>query len=167
MGRSKRLIAIGVSFLSLGSIASAPPRLVDASDVMKLVASHEGEIVLLNFWATWCPPCVREFPLLVDIEKAYRDRGVTVISVSIDFPEKMEDELQPFLERHQPSFEVYLKKDGDVTAFTRTIDPDWKGTLPATFFYDRRGVPSVKRYSEMTRPEIERILNALLDEAER
>jgi thiol-disulfide isomerase/thioredoxin len=161
---SKRLIAIGVSFLVIGSIASDTPRLVDASDVKEIVASHEGEVVLLNFWATWCPPCVREFPELVEVEKEYRGRGVAVISVSIDFPEKLEKELLPFLEEHQPDFEVYLKKDGDVTVFTRTIDPEWKGTLPATFFYDRQGRSSVKRYSEMTRPEMERILNALLDE---
>ena len=159
-----RLIAIGVSLLALGSTAADSPRFVDASDVKELVASREGEVVLLNFWATWCPPCVREFPELVEVEKRYRNRGFAVISISIDFPQKMEKELLPFLEEHQPGFDVYLKKDGDVTAFTRSIDPEWKGTLPATFFYDRRGRPSVKRYSEMTGPEMERILNALLDE---
>jgi thiol-disulfide isomerase/thioredoxin len=160
----KRLIAAGVSFLTFGFIPTDTPRFVDASDVKELVASRKGEVVLLNFWATWCPPCAREFPELVEVEREYRGRGVAVISVSIDFPDKMETELLPFLEEHQPDFEVYLKKDGEVTEFTRTIDPEWKGTLPATFFYDRRGGPSVKRYSEMTRPEMERILKALLEE---
>jgi thiol-disulfide isomerase/thioredoxin len=160
----KRLLAVGVSFLGLGFISSDAPRLVDASDVLELVAGQKGKVVLLNFWATWCPPCVREFPEIVEIENEYGGRGVAVISVSIDFPDKMEKELLPFLARHRPGFEVYLKKDGDIVTFTRTIDPEWKATLPATFFYDRRGRPSVKRYSAMTRSEMERILNALLDE---
>jgi thiol-disulfide isomerase/thioredoxin len=165
----KRLLAVGAAILALGSGAqvsaeSEVARHVDASDVMELVAGQKGKIVLLNFWATWCPPCVREFPELVEVEKAYRDRGVTVISVSADSPDKVEKELLPFLEKHRPEFEVYIRKAGDSVTFTRVIDPDWKGTLPSTFFYDRRGKPYVKRYSEMTRPEMEKILEALLEE---
>jgi thiol-disulfide isomerase/thioredoxin len=165
----KRLLTVGAALMALGSSTHvggkpAVARHVDASEVMEIVAKQKGKIVLLNFWATWCPPCVREFPALVEVEKAYRDRGVAVISVSADSPHKVEKELLPFLEKQRPEFEVYIKKDGDIVTFTRIIDPDWKGTLPSTFFYDRRGKPYVKRYSEMTRQEMEKILNALLEE---
>ncbi len=139
-------------------------RPADASDILKLISQQRGKVVLLNFWATWCPPCIEEFPDLVAVEKGYRDRGLVVISVSADFPEKKESKLRPFLEKHNPQFPVYIMRTTDPNDFVRKIDPEWTGTLPSTFFFDREGKRSIKRYSKMSREEIERILEALLDE---
>ena len=152
-----------LAFIS-GRSAPEPARLVNAKEIKELIAGHEGEVVLLNFWATWCPPCLVEFPEIVELEKIYRDRGFAVISVSADPPERVETDLIPFLQKENPGFPVYVRKREDPEKFTRAIDPQWTGKIPATFFYDRQGKPSVKRYSPMTREEIVKIAEYLLGE---
>jgi thiol-disulfide isomerase/thioredoxin len=160
------LSAIVMAMLTSSSVRTIPdpPRLVEAADIQDLLAHHKGKVVLLNFWATWCPPCLVEFPDIVAIEKAYRDRGLVVISVSEDSPERLEDDLLPYLEKQQPGFSVYVRKRNDPDEFTQAIDPHWTGKIPATFFYDPKGEPSVKRYSQMTRQELVKIVEYLLGE---
>jgi thiol-disulfide isomerase/thioredoxin len=150
--------------LSSGRTAPHPVHNVDAAGIKELLAQHEGKVILLNFWATWCPPCLVEFPDIVALEKAYRDRGLVVISVSADPPERVEDDLVPFLQKEQPGFPVYVRKREDPEKLIRAIDPHWTGKIPATFFYDHKGEPSVKRYSQMTREELVKIVTYLLGE---
>jgi thiol-disulfide isomerase/thioredoxin len=159
-----RPLVVGATALMCSLAASNPPRPVDVSDIKAIITHQRGKVVLLNFWATWCPPCTREFPDLVEIEQQYRNQGLVVVSVSADSPEKVDSDLVPFLEKYRPGFEVYFIRTQDLGQFFRLIDPQWKGTIPATFFFDREGNTSVKRYSEMTRGEMGRIVDALLDE---
>ncbi len=153
-------------FVAVGLKSYETPRTVNATDIASIVNQHRGRVVLLNFWATWCPPCLREFPEIVAVEREYRERGLVVVSVSADSLDRVKTDLLPFLDEHQPGFEVHVRSDEDPEAFTKAIDPGWKGRLPATFFYDRLGEPSVKRYSPMPRDEIERIVEYLLSDRE-
>ena len=149
-------------FVAVGLKSHQTPRIVNAGDIAGIVNQHRGRVVLLNLWATWCPPCLREFPEIVEVEREYRKRGLVIVSVSADSLDRVETDLLPFLDEHQPGFEVYIRSDDDPEAFIKAVDPGWKGELPATFFYDRVGRPSVKRYSPMPRDEIERIVEYLL-----
>ena len=142
-------------------------RPVDAPDILEIIHQHRGRVVLLNFWATWCPPCIVEFPEIVSLEKAYRDRGLVVVSVSADFPSQIDSRLLPFLDKHRPSFPVYIKQTDDVDDFIRIIDPDWTGAIPATFFIDRDGTVTNKKFSAMSGEEMKRILEVLLEKPER
>jgi len=141
-------------------------RPVDARQVKGLLAHNQGKVVVVNFWATWCPPCVVEFPDLVALERAYRDRGLVVLSVSADSPEEVESEVIPFLEKHQPAFRVYLWQPSDAEAAVRQIDPEWTGSIPATFFTDPEGKTAAKRFSLMTRKEMDQIVEVLLGSAQ-
>ena len=162
-------------FLVLAALlaVTAPPadsraaealRSVDAPEIQELVREQRGRVILLNFWATWCPPCLVEFPEIVAIEKAYRDRGVAVISVSADSPAHVDSNLLPFLEKHPPGFPVYIMRTDDVGEFMHAIDPEWTGDIPATFFIDRLGGVASKRFSAMSREEMERALEVLFEE---
>ncbi|MFQ5920220.1 MAG: TlpA disulfide reductase family protein, partial [Thermoplasmata archaeon] len=137
------------------STAQAPTREdvrpVDAPEIKELVGEQRGHVVLLNFWATWCPPCLVEFPEIVDLEKSYRDRGLIVLSVSADIPAAIDSKLLPFLEKHGPGFPIYLMQTDDVDEFIGIIDPEWNGAIPATFFIDRHGNVADKRFSAMSR----------------
>jgi thiol-disulfide isomerase/thioredoxin len=141
-------------------------RPVDAPEIKELVHEKSGRVVLLNFWATWCPPCLVEFPEIVALEKSYRDRGLVVLSVSADSPNTIDSKLLPFLEKHGPEFPIYLKQTEDVDEFIRIIDPEWTGAIPATFFIDRDGNVAKKRFSAMSRDEMKQVLEVLLEKPE-
>src|SRR5262245_24408831 len=86
---------MGAAFMAAlfltGMVSAAPdgnaPKLageLDAKGLASAIAARSGRVVLVNFWATWCVPCREEFPDLARLEKAYRDKGVAVLGVSID-----------------------------------------------------------------------------------
>ena len=131
------LLAFGAS-----ARAADAPRLsgeVDARGLAAAVAAQRGKVVVLNFWATWCVPCREEFPDLVRLEKAYRDRGVSVVGVSIDLPKDM-PKVEKFLAASAPDFPNYIKRvGGDDQNFIESVDPKWGGELPFTVVYGRDG----------------------------
>lgn len=92
---------------------------------------------VINFWATWCAPCVKELPYIEAIHEKYDGKKVKVILVSLDFPQYIESKLVPFLEKHQLQSEVVVLADGDQNAWIPKIDPDWSGTIPVTVVYQK------------------------------
>jgi len=110
---------------------AAPQFAVEDSDHKVTLNDLKGKIVVLNFWATWCPPCVDEMPSLVHMQQLMRDKGVTVLAVSVD--------------ADGGSYHKFLK-DHNVNLLT-VRDPDQKsnnlyGTFkfPETYIIDRNGV---------------------------
>jgi thiol-disulfide isomerase/thioredoxin len=140
----KRAAATAALFLFLSAIAVGvdAPKLsgdLDAKGLATALAAQHGKVVVLNFWATWCVPCREEFPDLVRLEKAYRERGVSVLGISIDLPKDM-PKIDKFLAASHPEFPNYIKKaGGDDQDFIESVDKKWGGELPFTVVYDRDG----------------------------
>src|SRR5690554_3904936 len=65
-------------------------------------------VYVINFWATWCKPCIKELPYFEDLRKEYKDQGVHFVLVSLDFSEKLELVVMPFIEKHQLASEIVL-----------------------------------------------------------
>jgi peroxiredoxin len=125
--------------LSACERGSRPPRIgqtapvftVQDSDRKVSLADLHGKIVVLNFWATWCPPCVEEMPSLVEMQARMKDRGVTVLAVSLD--------------KDEPAYKKFIT--GNRIDLLTVRDPDEKssslyGTFkyPETYIIDRNGV---------------------------
>jgi len=115
---------------------------------------YRGQIVVLNFWATWCPPCVEEMHSLVEMQRRMKAKGVTVVAVSIDVDEN--------------AYKLFLKQHGVDLLTVR--DPKQKvpvlyGTTgwPETFIIDRKGVMRRKFIGavDWTEPEITEFLGKL------
>ena len=109
----------------------APNFTVQDADRKVTLADYRGKVVVLNFWATWCPPCVDEMPSLVQMQQRLKDKGVTVLAVSLDADEA--------------AYHKFLKDHGVNLITVR--DPDLKssdlyGTFkyPETYIIDRNGV---------------------------
>ncbi len=97
------------------------------------LADLRGEVVMLNVWATWCAPCLREMPALQAFHEAYVEQGVRVIAASVDRG-SAEREVRRFLDEHGITFTILLDPDQRVMSRFRTLG------VPETFLIDREGV---------------------------
>ena len=122
-----------------GPAGTAEPtlRAATAGQVLEAARAPGAKAALINVWATWCQPCVEEFPDLVKLHRAYADRGLRLVLVSADFEEQRESVLA-FLRKQGASFPSYLKDQKDED-FIDGIDARWSGALPASFVVDRSG----------------------------
>lgn len=150
---------IVVCLLVLAAVASfgqAPPlrpallnpktvEAISAEELRQLIAHHtgksdkSGQVILVNFWATWCAPCVKEIPELMKLEEKYKTRGLKLIAVSMDEPEELEANVKPFVAKRFPGFVSYLCRESDHDKFASVIDPAWNEIMPTNFLLDRTG----------------------------
>ncbi len=138
-------------------LAAALAGEVDAAALDKIRAGHRGQPVVVTFWATWCAPCVEEFPELVGL--ATRRRDVAFVSVSIDDRSDL-PALERVVSERKPPFPVYRKADGSDDAFIAGVDKDWSGVVPATLVYDAQGRRTALLQGEHTPAAIEKALGA-------
>lgn len=111
-----------------------------AEQFKAVLEHHRGKVVVVNYWATWCIPCLQELPELDLLQERYGDRGLVVLAVSMDDPEKLEDRVRPFFAKRAPGLVSYLASAGDNSVdFVMAFDPEWPGALPTTMFFDRDG----------------------------
>lgn len=135
-----KILLLVVSFIYFATSITGDDILVDATadDVQERIAIHKGEKpVLVNFWATWCAPCIEEFPYLLELRDTYTDK-FELILVSGDFKEARK-EAEEFLKEQGVDFETYFKVGKD-NEFIAKISEDWSGALPFTILYNKEGV---------------------------
>ena len=133
------LVFAGV--LTGAACGAAPPVVTpaDAPAIKRVIASHKGHVVMLNLWATWCIPCVEEFPTLVKFAHANKSKGLDFVAVSADMSKDVPTKVRPFLARQKYLGAAFLQRAADPEDFINAFDPKWQGELPETFVYDRQG----------------------------
>jgi len=87
---------------------------------------------VVNFWATWCKPCIKELPAFEKLNTTYKDKNVKVILVSLDFPEKLESSVIPFIEKQGLQSKIILLDDPNANAWIPKVSEEWSGAIPAT-----------------------------------
>ncbi len=92
---------------------------------------------IINFWATWCGPCVKELPYFEAMNRSYGDKHVKIILVSLDFEKQIESRLIPFLNKNEIRSEVVLLLDKKESSWIDRVDPEWSGALPITIVYNQ------------------------------
>ena len=119
----------------------------DKETYAKLLEQHRGKVVLVDFWATWCAPCVVQFPHTVELSDKHRNQGLAVISVSMNEPDDFESVLA-FLTKRKARFDNLLPEYGAGAKFVEAFD--LRGDVPFYRLYDRRGE---LRYSFSSDPD--------------
>ena len=101
-----------------------------------IVAKHQGKVVLVDFWATWCGPCVESFPHTVELADKYREQGLATISVSLDDPEKMPI-VKQFLSEQKANFDHLVSQNGASSESMEAFNLN--AAVPHIRLYDRTG----------------------------
>lgn len=99
---------------------------------MKRIANGNDTTYVINFWATWCGPCVQELPDFEKLNENYKNKKVKVILVSMDFLADYDSKLLPFLKKKNIKTEVMLLNETKADVFINKINPKWWGSIPAT-----------------------------------
>ncbi len=121
--------------LPLIKVAGQTVSAIDAEELISLTTQADDTTYVINFWATWCSPCVKEIGYFEKLHQQYRNQKLKVILVSLDFPNQLDRRVIPFLEEKGISAEVKLMTDTDYNAWIDRVDPSWSGAIPATLIY--------------------------------
>lgn len=95
---------------------------------------------VVNFWATWCKPCIKELPYFDSLETKYAGKKIKVLLVSLDFKRNYKTALLPYLQKHNVQSSVVLLYEPDANAWIDKVSNSWSGAIPATLIFknDRR-----------------------------
>ena len=139
-----------------------PAKTITDEGLFKKISKAKGKILVVNFWATWCPPCVKEFPYFIKLFDTYNNKEVVLISVSVDHPDTIPDRVLPFLKKHKVPFTVDVLKSESPGDLMKKFSPEWAGGVPATFVYDDKGNLKRTWFEEVTYEELIEVVDPLL-----
>lgn len=97
----------------------------------------DDKTYVINFWATWCAPCVKELPYYEKLNAAYSKQNVEVILVSLDFPRQYDSKLKPFISKKNIKSKVIALNDVDSNRWIPLVNEEWTGAIPATLIYNK------------------------------
>ncbi len=125
---------------------------IDSDALKALTYTMNDTTYVVNFWATWCSPCVKEIGFFEELHRQSESAYVKVILVSLDFPNQIDRRVIPFLKEKEITADVLLMTDLDYNSWIDQIDPGWSGAIPATLIYNRE--TRVFLEQELTRDEL-------------
>ncbi|GAA0306417.1 peroxiredoxin [Gracilibacillus halotolerans] len=125
--KQEKQIEVGID---VGKLAPDFELQTPEGDMVKL-SDYRGKPVILNFWATWCPPCIEEMP---DLEQFYQENDVTVVGVNLTSREMGMQQIIDFKEEHDITFPILLDNANQVSKLYRIVP------IPTTYFIDDKGI---------------------------
>ena len=105
---------------------------VDFDEFYGKIDLSSDDTYVINFWATWCSPCVKELPYFESVNNEYADKNVKVILVSLDFPSQIETKLKPYIRKNKIKSNVILLDDSKMNKWVPRVSEKWDGGIPAT-----------------------------------
>lgn len=143
-----------LSFL-ICTIATAQVEVVSWKQYLKIQDKETEKVKVINFWATWCGPCVKELPVFEELNKESSD-SVEVILVSLDNKERLDEKVNPFVARKQMRSRVVLLNDIDFNSWMPKISTEWQGEIPVTLVIYKG--KQIFHRGEITKEEIEQLI---------
>lgn len=140
--------------LNLASLQGQEIEKIGIPELEKILAGTENQLHVVNFWATWCPPCVTELPYFEKLSKEYRDKGVKFILISLDFPSQIDSKLIPFLKKNKITADVRVMTNIDYNSWIDKVDTSWQGNIPVTLIFNNEKKIKYFHPSELTEKEL-------------
>ena len=133
---------------------------IKADQITRWKTTDTDTVFVLNFWATWCGPCVAELPNFEKLTQKYAPQKVKVVLISTDFKRDVEKKLKPFVLRKKLKSQVVFIDEPTPNNWIDLVSPDWSGTIPATLIVSKR--KGYERFfeGELTWKELEAAVKA-------
>ena len=109
-------------------------KLLTIDQLNERIEKGKDSTYVVNFWATWCAPCIKELPHFEKLSAEHKSDKLAVLLVSLDFKSKLKSNVIPFVKRKNLKNEVFLLNEGSPQEFIDRIDSSWSGSIPATLF---------------------------------
>lgn len=106
---------------------------VRADGLLPLLESHRGKVVLVNFWATWCGPCIHEIPALINLREKLDPSRFALVAISLDDQADAAWLVPEFIETRFPEWHSYLNGEFEDYLLVEELDPFWPGVMPANY----------------------------------
>ncbi len=135
---------------------------ISKSELENILKNPSDKLHVINFWATWCGPCVTELPDFQKVVNESDKNKVDFLFVSLDFPSDADKKLVPFLKKNKYSFNVVLMTETDADSWIGKVDPNWQGSIPVTLFYNRARKIHHFVTEPMHKAELEKTIQSLL-----
>jgi len=109
-------------------------KLLNIDQLNERIEKGKDSSYVVNFWATWCAPCIKELPHFEKLNAAFKSDKLAVLLVSVDFKSKLNSAVIPFIKRKNIKSQVFLLNESDPQQYIDRIDKSWSGSIPATLF---------------------------------
>jgi thiol-disulfide isomerase/thioredoxin len=144
--------------VAISSAAAGQAKVVKLPELQKVIQSPGDEIRVINFWATWCGPCIKEMPLLEKFGSEHKDVKITLVSMDLDLdpnPEK----VHKFVARKKLTSTVLILDETNPNAYIDAIEKQWSGALPATIIVNSKTGKRKFVERELHEGELEKLID--------
>lgn len=142
--------------------ASQIAEVIKLDNLKQMLSPESDTIYVINFWATWCKPCVKEMPYFEKLGANFADKKLKVILISLDFTKHLETQLIPYLKKNKIQSRVMLLDEPDANRWIDLVDPSWSGAIPATLVIHASTNHRSFYEKEFTYVELENIVKPLI-----
>lgn len=139
------------------TIPALDATIADLKGDPRRLSEWQGQLVVVNFWATWCPPCLKEMPAFMRLQQRYGERGLQFVGIALD----ARDDVAKFVAEHGIDFPILVGEE-DVARYMQRLG-NTLGVLPFTVVIDRAGVVRHTHQGEWAEADAERVISGLLD----
>ena len=155
------LLGTMILFVALFSLEAQSVIQIDRDEIVSLTGRENDTTYVVNFWATWCSPCVKEIGYFEELHRMHLPEKVKVILISLDFPNQLEKRVIPFLAQKEITAQVLLMTDLDYNEWIDLVDPSWSGAIPATLIYSKKERLFLEK--EVTKQELFEIVQQMIN----
>jgi len=138
-------------------------QVIQINKLENLLNSPGDTTYVLNFWASWCGPCIKELPIFEQVSNEYAGRKVSVVFINLDKLDILETKVKPILTKNSIKSRVLLLNEPDANTWIDKVSPEWEGSLPYTIILNNKKNKRVNIENAVTKEELEKEIQPFLN----